>query len=183
MSEIGLSGFFDQAYDFCSAFHRREVDVVQARRFEDQSAESFFWEYVYVVLNTGMKNAVAERIFNRYVSTRDLSVIGHLGKRKAIKLALNNSERWFAELKDIDNKLLYLETLPFIGSVTRYHLARNLGLDYAKPDRHLKRLAEAYGYGSDVQRMCEDLAVEKNLRVGTVDVVLWRFCASGCPQS
>jgi endonuclease III len=39
-----------------------------------------------------------------------------------------------------------LEKLPYIGAVTKFHLAKNLGLDVAKPDRHLVRVAKRFGY-------------------------------------
>ena len=54
-------------------------------------------------------------------------------------------------------------------------LAGNGRLEYAKPDRHLIRLAEKYGF-NDVQAMCEYLAQLDNERIGVIDVVLWRYC-------
>jgi len=177
-----LNQFFDSAYLFCQKYFDKEVSTVENRRFSEQTPESFLRQYVFVVLNSGMKNAVAERIFERFMANLDLNVIRHLGKKKAIETALSNYQAWFKEITKVDNKLAYLGLLPWIGSVTKYHLARNLGLDFAKPDRHLIRLAEKYSYGSDVLRMCRDLAELKGLRIGTVDVVLWRYLACGCPQ-
>ena len=70
-----------------------------------------------------------------------------------------------------------METLPWIGPITKYHLARNLGIDVAKPDRHLVRLAKRFGYNEStgVQQMCEELAERTRDRIGVVDVVLWRY--------
>lgn len=68
----------------------------------------------------------------------------------------------------------YLQTYDFIGPVTAYHLAKNLGLDVAKEDRHLARMAGALGFqcGTD---LCEAIADHLHETVRVVDVVLWRF--------
>jgi len=78
-------------------------------------------------------------------------------------------------MNNINEQLEYLKSLPWIGDITKYHLARNLGLDVAKPDRHLMRLAKIFKY-DDVQKMCQDVAERSKDRIGTVDVVLWRYC-------
>lgn len=64
--------------------------------------------------------------------------------------------------------------LPYIGPVTAYHLAKNLGFDVAKNDRHLRRLSAALGF-SDAQDLCEAIAVRTGESVAVVDSVLWRF--------
>jgi hypothetical protein len=38
-------------------------------------------------------------------------------------------------------RLEYLGSLPWIGAITKYHAARNFGVDCVKPDIHLTRLA------------------------------------------
>jgi hypothetical protein len=123
-----------------------EIDIVNGRHFGTSTAEDFLGQYVWVVLNSGMKNQVAERIYERFKLKRDLETIRHVGKRSAIKTALQNYQKWFNALLYADNKLSFLETLPWIGPITKYHLARNLGLDVAKPDRHLVRLANRFGF-------------------------------------
>src|SRR5207247_7019143 len=50
-----------------------------------------------------------------------------------------------------------LQQFPFIGPITCFHLAKNLGIPVAKPDRHVSRLAECCGY-SDNQAFCTDIA-------------------------
>ena len=67
-----------------------------------------------------------------------------------------------------------LQQFPFIGPVTRFHLAKNLGISVAKPDRHLLRLAQCCGY-SDTQAFCENISQFTGDPVDVVDVVLWRF--------
>jgi len=78
-------------------------------------------------------------------------------------------------LKDTNDKVEYVASLPMMGPITKYHLARNIGIDCAKPDRHLQRLAARFGY-SDVQTMCGEIAKKSGYRIGTVDLILWRFC-------
>lgn len=68
----------------------------------------------------------------------------------------------------------FLRTLPFIGPTTIWHLAKNLGLDVAKPDRHLVRLADRFGFQC-VQRLCAHLSEESGDRIAVIDLVLWRF--------
>jgi hypothetical protein len=67
-----------------------------------------------------------------------------------------------------------LKTLPFIGEITSFHLAKNLGFSTAKPDRHLRRLAAFLGY-SDAASLCRELSEYSGDSVQLVDLVLWRF--------
>jgi len=142
--------------------------------------EWFLYQYIFVVISSGMKNQVAEGILQKVMASGkyDPSVIGHPGKRAAIERALKDSDMWFGKLCQSCDKLEYLATLPWIGPITKFHLARNIGIDVAKPDRHLVRLSERFGYGSgyaDVQEMCQFLSNQVGDKIGVVDVVLWRY--------
>ena len=156
-----------------------EVDICEKRIFSNQTAKDFFIEYVFVVCNSGMRNQVAEKIFKRYME-QGIVAIKHPLKKKAILEAEQNYEEWFKILKirkQQHNELDFLESLPHIGKITKYHLARNLGLDVAKPDRHMQRLAELFSY-VDPTHMCIDIYAFTGgeYRVGTIDVILWRYC-------
>jgi hypothetical protein len=70
------------------------------------------------------------------------------------------------------------QQFPFIGPITSFHLAKNLGLPVAKSDRHLVRLANAVGF-EDVQSMCRNISSFTGDPVPVVDIVLWRFSAIG----
>jgi hypothetical protein len=72
-----------------------------------------------------------------------------------------------------------LKKLPYIGRITCFHLARNIGLlENVKPDLHLVRLAKHWGY-KDCLVMCQD--VQKNheetnrerLPLGIIDLAIW----------
>jgi len=150
---------------------------VDKRRLEDITPMDFFYEYVYVVLNSGMNNKIAEKMYRKLLSEGSKTV-NHLGKRKAIIRAQIHYKWWFRQLKScatVNEKLDFLETLPWIGPITKHHLARNLGIDVAKPDRHLQRIAKHFEY-FDVQKMCNNLSLTTGDRIGTVDVILWRIC-------
>jgi hypothetical protein len=82
----------------------------------------------------------------------------------------------FLHLKQgiLDDPISSLQMFPFIGPVTSFHLAKNLGYAIAKPDRHLVRLASALGY-SDVQHLCSSVSQATGDPIQVVDVVLWRY--------
>lgn len=172
-----LDQFYRKAKEYCiRQGYQKEIDLVENRKFEDVDSKHFFWEYTFVVFNTGMKNQVAESMYRKFAS-EGIGAVKHPGKKKAIKRAMKEYPKWFRCLKyfdTVDGKLDYLESLPFIGKVNRYHLARNLGIDVAKPDRHLVRMAEIFGY-PDVQEMCDEVSKNTGDRIGTVDLVLWRY--------
>ena len=156
-----------------------EVNLVEKRVFEEQTPKDFLIEYVFVVCNSGMRNQVAEKIFERYME-QGIVAIKHPLKKKAILEAEQDYKKWFETLKirkQHHTELDFLGSLPHIGKITKYHLARNLGFDVAKPDRHMQKLAELFGY-VDPNHMCIDLHMFTGgeYRVGTIDVILWRFC-------
>jgi len=67
-----------------------------------------------------------------------------------------------------------LQVFDYVGEVTCWHLAKNLGLDVVKPDRHLVRMASAAGCGSPGV-LCRRIAEFTGDRVAVVDIVLWRY--------
>lgn len=178
--------FFYKAFEAVSssdyAFEMDYVDHIEP--IKKQTVDNFFIEYVWVVLNAGMKEQIARKIFNKFCQginggIINFDVVRHPSKRKAIEKTFNNLSLHFQNLQAIegDNKQIeYLETLPWIGPITKYHLARNIGIDTVKPDRHLVRLAEQFGYTSPL-KMCQ--AIQNNIyntKLGTIDVILWRYC-------
>ena len=136
----------------------------------------FFEEYAWVVINSGMKSSVAEKIFNRFWNNGDLNfdAIGHPHKRESIEKVFDHIDRYFKHLVKSKNRLKYIESLPHIGEVTKYHLARNLGLDYAKPDRHLVRISSLFKF-NNVQKFCSKISNLSGDKIGLVDLIFWRF--------
>lgn len=142
---------------------------------EDET--DFFHETCWVILNSGMKEQIARKIWQRiqeaWHSDRDISsVFKHKGKVAAIEYVLKNCRALFADYLSATDKLLFLQTIPFIGKITCYHLAKNLGHDCVKPDRHLVRIANNFNTMPDA--LCEQLAKETGERKCVIDIVLWR---------
>lgn len=143
-------------------------------------AHNFWLEYAWVVLNSGMKNQVAQMIWDKVrpvvEAGRSASeVFRHEGKCKAIDYVWQNREKLFQDYLKDDDKIEFLKILPYIGEITCWHLAKNFGFDCAKPDRHLVRIAAAEG----VDPMCRRLAQATGDRIATVDLVIWRAANLG----
>lgn len=172
-----ITGFFSHAkQDIVKQGYQWEIDVCNKRYFSTRKPIDFLNEYAFVVLNTGMKNQVAEKMFKR-LFTDGIETVHHKQKRESIDWMQSNYEKEFQKLQEKltdEDKIEFLETLPFIGKITKYHLARNLGIDCAKPDRHLERLAYRFGFSS-THDMCDYVAKKTGERIGTVDVILWRY--------
>jgi len=170
--------FYSDAREFVeNAGYLWEIDTVQNRYWKDVDSPAFLEAYVFCVFNVGMKNQVAKIMFERFCEAEcNPEVIGHPYKRKAIAMALERFPEWYAQLLNCNTdmeRVEFLDTLPMIGKITKFHLARNLGMDVAKPDRHLVRLMKKFQF-DDVQEMCKYISNITGDRIGTVDVVLWR---------
>lgn len=173
------------------------------------SAEDFAYECFYVVCVAGFKQDYAKKMCDKIIdltkNNKDftiddlLKVYGNKLKVKAIKQIWDNREAYrnkFYELKSIEDKVEFLESLPYIGGITKYHLARNLGLNFVKYDIWIQRLGVAL-YGSEnfvekvnntkllpeIKYFCDimfnKLQEETGEKVGFIDVVLWRSCQKG----
>lgn len=142
-----------------------------------------FWrEFAWVVLNSGMKEQIARRIWNRVRPVVEdgasaFTVFKHKGKAAAIDYVWAERARLFNCYRACadDFKLDWLESLPWIGSITKYHLAKNYGHDCAKPDRHLVRISGTEG----AHAMCARLSKATGDRIATVDLVVWRAANLG----
>ena len=151
-----------------------EIDWAESIKPVNESMD--FWnEFAWVVLNSGMKEQIARGIWQRVRpavlnggSASD--VFGHKGKAAAIDCVWENRGRLLKEYHAAADKLAWIETLPWIGGITKYHLAKNYGHDCAKPDRHLVRIAGAEG----THALCARLGKATGDRIATVDVVIWR---------
>lgn len=185
-----IEAFYSKAFEYAIShdFEGRpfleHIEWQRKIRFEIITDRTFFWEYVWVVLASGFKVAIArpyyERLYNSAKGTpenADTSII-YKNKRKrfAVDYMIADYQRQFHELNKAKDKLSFLETLPFIGPVTKYHLAKNLGLDYAKPDVHLQRLCKKFGF-KDAQSLCEYVSNKTLERISVVDLVLWFYCS------
>lgn len=150
------------------------------------TADQFAAEAIYVICNSGMSNLVAVPIFERCMlalrkAESATTVFGHPGKAKAIDEIWRTRRSLYRKLNRVDDVIAFCATLPWVGNITKFHLAKNLGADVAKPDVHLNRLAEAEGVTA--QELCDRLATETGYRAATIDLILWRACADGIIHS
>lgn len=162
-------------------------DIEWAEALTDPTGpDDFAEEVIFVICNSGMRYTVARQIYERCMlalgqSRPVASAFGHVGKAAAIEKIWWERRELFAAYLAATDKLDFLVSLPWIGDITKYHLAKNFGVNVAKPDVHLQRLADREG--CTAQALCERLAVATGYRVATVDTVLWRACAKGVMDS
>lgn len=197
------AAIFDQALACVSAagFHD-ELAWARGLSLNDLTERQFLRELAWCILNAGMRERIVRSLFPRIAScfwtfrscddicsTRETCIelarryFNHEGKLRAIADGAERvrSEGGFEALRRrlSVRPLEECEAFPYIGPTTRWHLARNIGVDCAKPDRHLVRLARSVGC-RDVQRFCLAIAAARNERIGVVDLVLWRHSETMC---
>lgn len=153
-------------------------------------------EYGWVVVSCGMTAHVTSKLwpglteaFHRWepaaVAARPVDVrvaaLGVLKHPRKIGAILDFAEELargpglMARLasRPVKELLAYLQTLPWVGERSRYHLARNLGWDVVVKTGPVPRLA------AFLQTSPDDLvaatAQEVGERVRTVDLVLWNW--------
>lgn len=173
-----------------------EMDWQAERRFDRVHESDFLREAAWTVLSAGFRESVVRKLFGPICSaffdwqSAALIQANRVGCRRAALHVFNNHRKVDAIL-DIacvvadsgfevirrriqEEDVRFLQTLPYIGSITAFHLAKNLGLPVVKPDRHLQRIAKAAGFGSP-RELCELISHRVGEPVQVVDVVLWRY--------
>ena len=173
-----------------------EIDWQDDLDFQSVTESDFLRETAWVVLSAGMAERVIQVKFpviteafcgwssadaivqdRRAIRRKALRAFNHEAKiASIIEIACAVSATGFPRVKECieREREQFLAKLPYIGPVTALHLAKNLGLDVAKPDRHLVRIAEAAGYDS-AATLWSRIADIVGDRVSVVDLVLWRF--------
>ena len=160
-----------------------EDDILWAENLKKCiSSDDFLIEFVFVVCNSGMKAQIARQIFNRLIHamknrTSIWDAFKHPGKLGAIGYVWAIKSQLFFQYYNAKDKLEFCKSLPWIGDITKYHLAKNLGEDCIKPDRHLVRIAEQYS--TDPFTMCQKLSDRLGDSLNTVDTVIWRAANLG----
>lgn len=182
---ISFAEFARLEATICAAGYAGDIEWSE-RVSAPSDADEFAGEAIFVICNSGMRFTVAQGIFDRVMPRlwnrgSAHEVFGHKGKCGAIDFIWNERERLFKEYLAATDKLAFCESLPWIGGITKYHLAKNFGADVAKPDVHLQRLAD--WEGTTPQALCDRLAKESGYRASTVDLILWRACAIGVIDS
>lgn len=186
-----------------SAGYAHEIDWQEGVRFDDLTEERFLREYTWVVFSSGFRESVLRNKFDGLakafrglanasdiaLNRRDcrraaLRVFGHHGKVSAVldtcKLIYLEGFVSFRSQLEVGG-VEFIDHLPFMGPATSYHLAKNIGLDVVKPDRHLVRIANASGFESP-HDFCEGINALVGDAVSVVDIVIWRY-ATLYPQA
>ena len=197
----GPRAYFEKSMAFAREYYGEEVDRISSVRLEDVTPEFFFREYVWVVHATGFSaKAVGKfmprllpaygqwdrcgREMFRRVMSRVKPVCNNPQKAKAVH---STAQRLVKELRDTPwdewraanlSDVHRLSELPYIGNITKFHLGRNVGLlDCVKPDLHLVRMAEHWGF-PDCEEMCREMRGSDDVPLGIVDLVVWYAAAT-----
>lgn len=167
---------------------------------EPANAEKLASEIVWIILCAGRRAQAARKIERRVWDAIDagqavLSAFGHRMRAAAIETAWARRQELFEEfttLKDASDEelLAWCRTMPGVGAVTCFQLAKNLGRDLPKPDIWLCRLAgipdRPGGHVSErfaaCRALCLPLAQATGDRIATVDSILWLACNKGVLQ-
>lgn len=178
---VGICNHFMRAESrVTSAGYEDEIEWVKnIPPFEKCTEQHFFEQYIWCILNLGVREQTMREEYNRFMKTLDINVIHNRFKKKkkeAAQAGIDNFVRWFGELKCAKDPIKYLQTLPLIGNITKWHLARNIGIDCPKPDRHMKRLMAFYHYDSAMALCKEIQEIAPDLKIGVIDLILWRDC-------
>ena len=173
-----------------------EIDWQEDLSLQSVSESDFLREMAWVVLSAGFRESLLRKhfpalsaAFLNWSSGREISQAKHECRFKALQ-AFNHEKKvdailstseltaqiGFAALKwRIENEgVEFLKQLSFIGPVTAFHLAKNLGLSVVKPDRHLVRTAKAGGFACPTS-MCQTIADVVAEKLSVVDLVIWRY--------
>ena len=172
---------YEKALEFCEKTHGSDLKRIDSLNGLMKDFDSFFYEYVYVVLASGFRAKIAARLCPLIVKCEGdmekmTEIFRNQRKLNAISEIWKKKENWSefrATLTTVDS----LADLPFIGNITKYHLARNIGLmSCAKPDVHMVRwCCEKFGKEDEalVGKVTDAIAKRKGKKQGTVDFALW----------
>ena len=173
-----------------------EIDWQDTRQLTSLSENEFLQESAWVILCAGMRETVIRQIFKKISPTfmywKDAkSITESAGLCESKALAIFNHPRKISAILSVCKKVSelgferiqhlihlqgvdFLKTFDFIGPVTCYHLAKNIGLDVVKPDRHLVRIAKATRFPNP-HDLCFLIAEMTGDKIAVVDLVLWRY--------
>lgn len=176
--------------------YEKEIEWQRNVSLNNLTESKFLKESAWVILSSGMNEIVIRKVFPKitnaffnwessetiYRNQSDclesaLNIFNNPKKIKAIiEIAKEISDVGFdRSLEFIENEgVSYLTKFPYIGPATSYHLAKNIGFNVVKPDRHLVRVAKSAGY-ADPHDLCSDLSEIVGDDIRIIDLVIWRY--------
>lgn len=179
-----------------------EVEWQRRVAFDDFSETDLLRECAWVILCSGFRAQVVRRVFDHIslcfcdwesasaildaeptCRTAAMASFQNATKLRAIVgMAIHVHACGFTVFKQavLIDPISELRHLPHIGPITVWHLAKNLGLDVAKPDRHLARVSRLFGF-EDASHFCMEIARASGEQRKVVDLIVWRYMADN-PQ-
>lgn len=194
------SAYLDAKAEVIRRGYAHEIDWqydVSLRRIDERT---FMRESAWVILSSGLSERVVRSrfplvsdAFGGFESASDIWLGRHEHRTSALAefhfapkvdailivigyLARTGFDHVRAELER--EPIEFLLRFPYLGPATARHLAKNLGILVAKPDRHLVRVATRLGF-AHVSDMCEVVSSFVGDPVSVVDIVIWRYATFG----
>lgn len=161
-----------------------------------KTPEELAEKIIRVILSAGMKaqsvKASSIRIVEAIQNNAPVDkVFNHKGKSKAIENIWKFRKSYFESLQkilsegEVSDLVNWCVSIPYVGPVTKYHLAKNLGADLVKPDIWLCRLTgisedlPAEKKFADCMALAKSLAEKTGDSIAAVDSLLWLACNKG----
>lgn len=193
--QIGHAYYFAKLYIIKKGF-ADEIDWQNDLIFENLTEQKFLEEIAWVILSSGMNEQIIRKLFPKVSKImfdfqsaekiknskgecyfNAIQVFNHPGKINAILYAaeyVTNNSFEAVKLKINQNNISFLMSFPYLGNATAYHMAKNIGLNVAKPDRHLIRISKSFGFQSPTD-LCNEISAAIGEKISTIDLVLWRY--------
>lgn len=200
---LGLSyiDYFKESLLFVNEFYQDDVDRIRLTNFENLTPQEFFREMQWCVYTSGFNAKIVSKMFpalqeiyqplydvfsNFKVNIDSVSIANDAliicNNKRKVKAIIDMAFKGGQEIKRFGwhtykatklNTPEKLKELPFVGPITCYHLARNIGLlEFIKPDLHLNRMAKNWKFENPVE-LCKTIQKDFNLPLGIIDLVLW----------
>jgi hypothetical protein len=201
-----LEALYGQALTYVELHKADELKKARSTNvntFKYMKSKEFLASYCWVVYASGFKVDIVEEKFPFLQSafkefdletlsrmrsiTQALKAVNHEGKATGfLEGAKNIHKEGFINFKKRLRKggIDILCDLPYIGKITKKHLAKKIGfMDIAKDDVWLERVKE-FVSAESVEEVTSYLSTKFNETQNVIDVVLWRYCADiGLSQS
>lgn len=193
--QLAKGYFFAKQYIIFKGF-AEEIDWQDQLNITTLTEQNFLEEISWVILSGGMNEKVVKKCFpliksallnfesahtitdnKNFCYEQCIKIFNHPGKIKAILYAAEyitlNTFDWVRyRLKN--EGISFISQFPYLGNATSYHFAKNIGIDVAKPDRHLIRISKTLGYSSP-EDLCQEISSIIDEKVSIIDLVLWRY--------
>ena len=190
------SGYLDAKAELVCRGYASEIDWQHNATLQRVNESRFLQEAAWVILSAGLSERVVRSRFDRVAAAFQgfqdpLAIWLHRRVRRASALKAFRSEPKIDAILVLtgyiarvgyehvyrrleEDAVEFLQRFPFLGPATAIHLAKNIGLHVAKPDRHMVRLAAGLGF-ENVSELCRTVSDLIGDPVSVVDLVFWRY--------